>query len=128
MPVKKVVALFLTVLVGVSFCAAEKKIQAGEATYNPDEPNLRAAHADLEPGTRVRVTNQKNNKAVIVTITGRIPSDLERILHLGKAGADNIEIAQVGTTPVLVEVLGGRRRSFQPAASPDAKLDATMAK
>jgi rare lipoprotein A len=118
---KKAAALFLAVIVAVPFCAAQKKTQTGNATYNEDEPNLRASHADLEMGTRVRVTNKKNNKAVIVTIAGRIPSDPQWILHIGKAGADNIEIPKAGATPVVLEVLGTRRQPSPQANSRNAE-------
>jgi rare lipoprotein A len=85
---------------------AEKKSSSGEATYNEDEPGLRAAHAEIELDTRVRVTNLNNNRAVIVTITDRIPYEPERIIHIGKMAGDNIEMSRISPTPVLIEVLG----------------------
>jgi rare lipoprotein A len=105
---------FVFLLVLLSFfvsCATTagtvpKKTESGGATYNADEPGLRAAHAELELDTRVRVTNLNNNRAVIVTITGRIPPEKGRIIHIGKMAGDNIQLDQIETTPVLIEVLG----------------------
>jgi rare lipoprotein A len=84
----------------------DNKISSGEATYNADEPGLRAAHAEIEFDTRVRITNLNNNRAVIVTITDRIPYEPERIIHIGKLAGDNIEMSRISPTPVLIEVLG----------------------
>jgi rare lipoprotein A len=86
---------------------------SGGATYNADEPGLKAAHAELEFDTRVRVTNLYNNRAVIVTITDRIPFDPERIIHIGKMAGDNIDMSPVNSTPVLIEVLGRPKTSRQ---------------
>jgi rare lipoprotein A len=115
-------ALLLCVGVVFGFCAAQnhERIQAGIATYNEEDPNLKALHAELDIGTRIRVTNRINNKTVIVTVNGRIPPDPERIIHISKGAGDNIELSPVGATPVLIEILGGRRRSpapVEPAAA-----------
>jgi rare lipoprotein A len=83
-----------------------KNAISGTATYNNDEPGLKAAHADLDFATRVRVTNLNNNRAVIVTITERIPADPHRIIHLGKLAGDNIKMSHTSPTPVVIEVLG----------------------
>ncbi|MDR1971800.1 MAG: hypothetical protein LBQ46_07750 [Treponema sp.] len=98
--------LFITVL-----CAAEKKTQSGAATYNKSDRSMKAAHAKLAFGTRIRVTNQNNDKAVIVTVMGRIPDDPERIVHVGTLAADNIEIDPNQPTPVVIEVLGRKKLS-----------------
>jgi rare lipoprotein A len=107
---KKIVIILGCVLFIVVLCAArrENKIQVGNATYNRKEPYLQALHAELDLGTRVRVTNRINNKKVIVTVTGRIPRDPKRIIHIARGAADNIGLSPNGTTPVLIEILGGR--------------------
>jgi rare lipoprotein A len=106
---------------------APKKVVSGFATYNIDEPGLRAAHADLEFDTRVRVINLNNQQAVIVTITDRIPLDPDWVIHVGKMAGDNIGMSKADVTPIKIEVLGRpkypRRR---PAVSPPAEsLDIT---
>jgi rare lipoprotein A len=105
---KKLILIVGCVLFVVLVCAAqrENKIQVGSATYNREEPYLKALHAELELGTRVRVTNRINNRKVIVTVTGRIPRDPERIIHIARGAADNIGLSPTGATPVLIEILG----------------------
>jgi rare lipoprotein A len=88
-----------------------KMTMSGVATYNEHEPGLKAAHADLEFATRVRVINLDNNYSVIVTITERIPSDPNRIIHIGKMAGDNIKMSHTKPTPVVIEVLGRPKHS-----------------
>jgi rare lipoprotein A len=97
-----------------------KNAISGVATYNDAEPGLKAAHADLEFDTRVRVTNLNNNRAVIVTITERIPGDPYRIIHIGKMAGDNIEMSHTGSTPVAIEVLGRPKHSSAHLMPPAA--------
>jgi rare lipoprotein A (peptidoglycan hydrolase) len=100
------------------FSAAEEKKQSGIAVRNEGDRSLKAAHANLAFGTRVRVINQNNHKAVIVTINRRIPAHPERIMQIGTLAADNIGIAQEQTVPVIIEVLG--RKKWSEKALPDS--------
>jgi rare lipoprotein A len=116
--------LFMTVL-----CAAENKTQFGNAVANKGDRSLKASHAELAFGTRIRVTNQKNNKAVIVTVNGRIPKNPEQTVLIGSLAADNIEIDRNHSTPVLIEILGRKKnppkiplRALNPASVPPAPL------
>jgi rare lipoprotein A len=86
----------------------------GVATYNAEEPGLRAAHAELELATRVRVTNLNNNRSVIVTITSRIPTDPYRTIHIGRLAGDNIKMSRTSPTPVIIEVLGRPKYTSNP--------------
>jgi rare lipoprotein A len=106
---------------------APKKVLSGFATYNIDEPGLRAAHADLEFDTRVRVINLNNQQAVIVTITDRIPFDPDWVIHVGKMAGDNIGMSKADVTPIKIEVLGRPKYPrHQPAVSPSVEsLDIT---
>jgi rare lipoprotein A len=97
---------------------SSKKASSGFATYNTDEPGLRAAHADLEFDTRVRVTNLNNQQTVIVTITDRIPLDSNWIIHIGKMAGDNIRMSKTDATPVKIEVLGRPKYSRHPTKTP----------
>jgi rare lipoprotein A len=95
-----------------------KKMSSGVATYNMEEPGLRAAHAELEFDTRVRVTNLNNQQAVIVTITERIPLDSTWIIHIGKMAGDNIGMSKTDVTPVKIEILGRPKHPrYQPKIS-----------
>src|SRR6478609_1543229 len=59
-----------------------RKTASGEKFSNK---KLTAAHKTLPFGTKVRVTNPRNNKAVIVTINDRLPKKSKRIIDLSQA-------------------------------------------
>lgn len=64
---------------------------------------LTAAHRSLPFGTKVKVTNKRNGKSVIVTITDRGPARYlkARIIDLSMAGAQAIGMGY-GLAPVIV--------------------------
>jgi rare lipoprotein A len=66
---------------------------------------LTAAHRTLPFGTRLRVTNLRNGRAVTVTITDRGPFVLQRVLDLSYAAARELGMIALGTVPVRIEVL-----------------------
>jgi hypothetical protein len=91
--------------------------QEGRGTwYETDSKGLSASHSNLPFGTRVRVTNQQNERQVIVTIDNRIADTPNRIIDIAKAAADNLEMNPRGTTPVRIEVLA-RRQSNTPVVA-----------
>jgi rare lipoprotein A len=57
---------------------------------------LTAAHKTLPFGTRLRVTNPKNGKSVVVRINDRGPFIKGRVLDLSKAAAHKIGIISRG--------------------------------
>lgn len=63
--------------------------------------DLTAAHKSLPFGTKVRVTNHRNGRSVVVTITDRGPFIRGRIIDLTSAGARAIGMA--GLAPVTIE-------------------------
>lgn len=63
------------------------------------------AHKTLPFGTRIKVTNKKNGKSTIVTVTDRGPYGPGRIVDLSNAGARDIDIITAGVAPVHLEVL-----------------------
>lgn len=65
---------------------------------------LTAAHRSLPFGTKVRVTNQRNGRSVVVTITDRGPFVAGRVIDLTMAGANAIGMG-FGLAPVKLEVL-----------------------
>ena len=80
---------------------------AGEKTANGEfaKPSgLTAAHKTLPFGTRVRVTNKRNGKSVVVRINDRGPFIRGRIIDLTPAGARVLGFS--GITPVTVETAG----------------------
>ncbi len=69
--------------------------------------DLVAAHRTLPFGTYVRVTNLKNNKKVIVTITDRGPRRKSRIIDVSRSAADSLGFIKSGITRVRIEVVPG---------------------
>lgn len=68
-----------------------------------DSTALTAAHRTLPFGTRVKVTNLRNNKSVVVTINDRGPQHRNRIIDVSKAAARKLDFVQRGTTRVRIE-------------------------
>ena len=65
---------------------------------------MTAAHNTLAFGTKVKVTNTKNNKTAIVTITDRGPSTPGRIIDVSAAAASKLGFVRAGTTDVKLEI------------------------
>jgi rare lipoprotein A len=63
---------------------------------------LTAAHRTLPFGTKVRVTNKRNGRSVVVTITDRGPFVRGRVIDLTMAGANAIGMGY-GLAPVTVD-------------------------
>jgi rare lipoprotein A len=67
---------------------------------------LTAAHLRLPMNTRVRVTNQKNGRSVIVRINDRGPyGNKRRIIDVSEAAARQLGMIDAGVVPVRVEVI-----------------------
>lgn len=82
---------------------AGKKTASGER-FNPSR--MTAAHRSLPFGTRVRVTNMRNGRSVVVKINDRGPFIRGRVIDLSKGAARVIRMVGRGIAPVRVEVLG----------------------
>lgn len=79
-----------------------QKVASG-GWFNPNA--LTAAHKTLPFGTRVRVTNLRNGRSVIVRINDRGPYIRGRIIDLSKRAAGVIAMQGAGVVPVSVEIL-----------------------
>jgi rare lipoprotein A len=77
---------------------------ASGARFNPGA--MTAAHRTLPFGTKVRVTNKRNGRSVVVTINDRGPFIRGRIIDLSSGAAGVIGMRSSGVAPVSVEVLG----------------------
>ena len=82
---------------------AGKKTASGER-FNPSK--MTAAHKTLPFGTRVRVTNMRNGRSVVVRINDRGPFIRGRVIDLSRGAAGVIGMIGRGIAPVRVEVLG----------------------
>jgi rare lipoprotein A len=67
---------------------------------------MTAAHRTLPFGTRVRVTNLRNGRSVVVTINDRGPYTGGRIIDLSRGAARVIGMINSGVARVRLEVLG----------------------
>ena len=72
--------------------------------YNQN--GLTAAHRSLPFGTKVKVTNVRTGRSVVVRITDRGPHVRGRIIDLSAAAARIVGVMHSGVAPVQLEVLG----------------------
>jgi rare lipoprotein A len=108
----------------VIFCCclsavASAQFQTGKASFYADKfeghltangekyrhSRLTAAHKTLPFGTKVRVTNLGNNKAVDVVINDRGPYAEGRIIDLSKSAAEILGFVNLGLADVRLEVI-----------------------
>ena len=99
--------------------AALRSLGAGEASYYHDslaghrtasgEPyvpaELTAAHPSLPLGSRVRVTNVRNGRSVVVRINDRGPFAARRVLDLSRAAARRLGMLARGRARVKLELI-----------------------
>lgn len=69
--------------------------------FNPNA--MTAAHPTLPFGTRVNVTNTRNNRNVLVTINDRGPTSPKRMLDVSVAAAKKLGFVRAGLTEVKLE-------------------------
>ncbi|MGM3304828.1 septal ring lytic transglycosylase RlpA family protein [Anabaena sp. WFMT] len=82
---------------------AGRKTANGER-FNPDA--MTAAHRSLPMGTKVRVTNTRNNRSVVVRINDRGPYIGGRIIDVSIGAARLLGMVGNGIAPVRIDVLG----------------------
>jgi rare lipoprotein A len=76
------------------------------------------AHKTLPFGTRLRVTNVKNGKSVVVRVSDRGPFRHQRILDLSEIAARPLGITTCGAATVVAEVVA-ETTPLGPATTPD---------
>ncbi len=79
-----------------------KRTASGEP-FN--QHGLTAAHRSLPFGTRVKVTNLKNDRSVVVRINDRGPHTRGRLIDLSRAAAQQLDMIRSGTARVRVQSL-----------------------
>jgi rare lipoprotein A len=79
-----------------------QKVACG-GKFNPGA--LTAAHRTYPCGTKVRVTNKRNGRSVVVTINDRGPFVKGRIIDVSLAAAKVLGMTKAGVVPVTVERL-----------------------
>ena len=78
----------------------------GQKTANGevyDQNSFTAAHKSLKFGTLLKITNQKNNKSVVIRINDRGPYIHGRDLDLSKAAASELGMVRKGVAKLKVE-------------------------
>ncbi|MBA3598335.1 MAG: septal ring lytic transglycosylase RlpA family protein [Methylibium sp.] len=92
---------------------------AGQATASGeifDPEALTMAHRTLPFGTRVRVTNRKNSKSVVVRVNDRGPAIASRIGDVSLAAARRLGMLKRGVIEARLEVLAPDEPPDKPAA------------
>jgi len=88
-----------------SFYGAElagNRTASGER-FNPRA--LTAAHRSLPLGSKLRVTNKKNGRSVVVRINDRGPFHKGRLIDVSYAAAQEISMVSAGEASVKLELL-----------------------
>lgn len=70
-----------------------------------DKYDMTAAHKSLPMGTRLRVTNLKNNHSVIVKVNDRLRRPSKHIIDVSKEAAKELGFVSAGLTKVKIEIL-----------------------
>ena len=70
-----------------------------------DQNKLTAAHNRLPLGTKIKITNLRNKRTVIVKVNDRLHHRNKRLVDLSRAAATKLGYIGRGITRVRVEVL-----------------------
>ena len=70
-----------------------------------DENKLTCAHKTLPFGTKVKVTNLRNNKTLILRVNDRGPFIKGRIIDVSKDASIKLEFYNQGSTKVKIEIV-----------------------
>ena len=88
---------------GASWYALTSRTASGER-MNPGL--MTAAHKSLRFGTKVKVTNSRNGKSVVVRINDRGPFVRGRVIDLSKAAASQIGMIRSGHAKICYQIIG----------------------
>ncbi|MEM7301797.1 MAG: septal ring lytic transglycosylase RlpA family protein [Pseudomonadota bacterium] len=86
-----------------SWYAMTSRTASGERA---DPNKMTAAHRSLKFGTRIRVTNLRNGRSVVVCVNDRGPFIKGRIVDVTKAAARRLGFVRSGWTRVRLDVTG----------------------
>jgi rare lipoprotein A len=81
------------------------RLTANGERFDPDA--LTMAHRTLPFGTRVRITNLRNQKSVVLRVNDRGPFTPGRIADVSPAAARLLDMLRHGVVPARLEVLSG---------------------
>ena len=86
------------------------KVTASGERFNPK--GLTAAHRTLPFGTKVRVTNVRTGKAVVVRINDRGPFTRGRVIDVSRGAAQKLGFVSAGVTAVRLSIVKGDEASL----------------
>lgn len=96
-------------VMAASGCGGASWYSAGSRTASGERMNstyMTAAHRSLRFGTKVKVTNRRNGKSVVVRINDRGPFVRGRVLDVSRAAARNLGMISSGTAKVCYQIVG----------------------
>lgn len=88
-----------------SFYGPQEQGQPTASGQPFDYHKMTAAHLTLPLGTRVRVTDLKTHRSVVVTVNDRGPFWPHRVLDLSLGAARKIGVYPAGLDPVRIEIV-----------------------
>lgn len=114
-----VLSLLLLAMANTAYATAKPLVRTGVASFygakfagktmangNKFDPNaMTAASLQLPLGSRVRVTNLRNQRQIVVRITDRGPFAKNRIIDLSRHAAEKLRMIEAGTAKVRVRLL-----------------------
>jgi len=100
---KMPVALIDTGVASYYHSKFQGRITASGELYDQDK--MTAAHNRLPMGTRIKVTNLRNMRSIIVRVNDRLHHRNKRLVDLSRAAASKLGYIGRGITRVKVEVL-----------------------
>jgi rare lipoprotein A len=92
-----------------------------------DMNGLTAAHRELPMGTKVKVTNLKNKRSVVLRINDRGPGIAGRVIDVSMAAAKSLGFLRSGVVPVEVEVVSLPKPRALTAARRPTSAPASLA-
>lgn len=81
---------------------AGRRTASGQA-FNPEAMTM--AHKSLPFGTRVRVTNLKNKRSVVLRVNDRGPTQADRVVDVSAAAARKLGMSRSGVVDAKIEVV-----------------------
>jgi peptidoglycan lytic transglycosylase len=98
------IAVFSVAVRMLASASAESGIASVYSGDRTQTGGMTAAHRSLPLGTRVRVTNRKNGRSVVVDINDRGPFVRGRVIDLSPAAARDLDFS--GTAPIILDRVG----------------------
>lgn len=80
-----------------------QRVACHNGRFNPEA--MTAAHRTLPCGTKIKVTNKRNGKSVLLTVNDRGPFIKGRIVDVSRAAARALGMISAGIAPVSLEVI-----------------------